>query len=76
MEAGGLGGDPEVREQVASAAGIFRGDQVDLLQDSEGAQRDVFQVADGRGDQEERSGHNGRLGTYCTIGSFVAHVFL
>ena len=40
-------------EQLESLARILAGDQVDFFEDAKGAQSDVFEVADGRGDQVE-----------------------
>jgi hypothetical protein len=40
-------------EELESLACVLAGDQIDLFEDAEGAQSDVFEVADGRGDQVE-----------------------
>ena len=45
--------DPEMLEQVQRMAGILAGDHVRLLQDIDGAQGDIGQVADGSGDEVE-----------------------
>ena len=42
----------------------------DLAQDAQRPHRDVFEVADRRGDHEQRAGHV-RGGVYCTIGGSV-----
>ena len=49
----GGGGDFEVVEELLGLAGVFAGDAVDLLQDVEGAEGDVAEVADGGGDEVE-----------------------
>jgi len=51
---GGL--DFEVVEQFLGLAGVFAGDAVDALEDVKGAEGDVAQVADGRGDEVEAGG--------------------
>jgi hypothetical protein len=43
-------------EELAGLAGVFAGDAVDGTKDAEGAQGDVFQVADGCGDEVEAGG--------------------
>jgi hypothetical protein len=43
--------DAEVAKELGGLAGVFAGDAVDGAEDAEGAQSDVFQVADGRGDE-------------------------
>ena len=45
----------EMREQLHSLAGVFAGDRVGFLQDSQRAQGDVFEVADGRGHDVQAS---------------------
>jgi len=42
-----------VGEQFLRVAGIFASDDVDLFQDAEGAQGNVFEVADGSADDVE-----------------------
>ena len=49
--AGGAGRDGVVIEQLLRLARVFAGDDVDFLQNAQGAQRDVFEIADGRSDQ-------------------------
>ena len=43
-------------EQLLRLARVLAGDAVDRAQDAQGAQGDVFQVADGRGDEVEAGG--------------------
>ncbi len=43
----------EVVEQLLGLARVFAGDAVCLAQDAQGTQGDVFEVADGRGDEVE-----------------------
>ena len=50
------GCDLEVVEQLLRLAGVFAGDAVDALEHIEGAQGDVAEVADGRGDEVEAGG--------------------
>src|SRR5207244_499703 len=45
--------DVEVREQRARAACVFTRDQVDLAQHAQRARRDVLEIADRSGDDEE-----------------------
>jgi hypothetical protein len=40
-------------EELQSLACVLAGDQIDFFEDAEGAQSDVFQVADGGGDEVE-----------------------
>jgi len=49
------GGDAEaeVREQLGGLAGVLAGDAVDRGEHAQGAEGDVFEVADGRGDEVE-----------------------
>jgi len=47
--------NPEVAQELARVAGIFRGDEVRLFQHPEGPEGDVLQVADGGGDDVERA---------------------
>ena len=44
-------------EQPSRAAGVFRSNQIDGSKHPQRPQRDVLQVADGRGDHEQRAGH-------------------
>ena len=50
-------GDLEVGQEGAGVPGVFRRHQVGFAEEAQGAQGDVFQVADGRGDDVEGSGH-------------------
>ena len=45
------------REQVRGAARILSGDERDLAQHPQRPESDVFEVADWRGDHEQRAGH-------------------
>ena len=54
--ADGRGFDFEVIEEFLGLAGVFAGDAVGLAQDAEGAEGDVFEIADGSGDQVETGG--------------------
>ena len=47
--------NPEVAQELAGVAGIFRGDEVRLFQHPKGPEGDVLQVADGGGDDVERA---------------------
>ncbi len=49
-------GDGEVVEEFLGLAGIFAGDAVGVLEDFEGAESDVAEIADGRGDEVEAGG--------------------
>src|SRR5690606_40838914 len=49
--------DAVVRKQLAGAAGVFGGNQVDLTKHASSAKGEVFKVADGGGDDEERPWH-------------------
>ena len=51
--------DAVMAEQLQGLARIFAGDQVDFFEHAQRAQRDVFQVADRRGDEIERRASNG-----------------
>ena len=53
VAADGGGCDLEVVEQLLRLAGVFAGDAVGALENIEGAQSDVAEVADGRGDEVE-----------------------
>jgi len=44
-------------EQTRRPASIFRRDEGNFAEDSQGAQRDIFQVADGSGDHIQDAGH-------------------
>ena len=46
--------DAVMAEQLQGLARVLAGDQVDFFEDAQGAQRDVFEIADGRGDEVER----------------------
>src|SRR5262249_59407823 len=52
---------------MRGAPGVFGGDDGDLAEYPQRPQRDVFEVADRRGDHEQRAGHWRETG-YCTIG--------
>ncbi len=52
----GGGCDLEMVEELLGLAGIFAGDAVHLLEDLEGAEGDVAQVADGSGYQVKAGG--------------------
>ena len=54
-------------EEMRCPPRVFRGDQSDLAQHAERPHRDVFEVADRRGDHEQGAGHLSG-GVYCTIG--------
>ena len=56
VTADGGGGDCEVVEQLLRLAGVFAGDAVGVLEDFEGAEGDVAEVADGGGDEVEAGG--------------------
>ena len=59
--------DGVAREQMSRAPRVFGGDHRHLAQHSQRAHGDVLEVADRRGDHEQRAGHvGGRV--YCTIG--------
>ncbi len=49
-------GDPEMREQLAAAAGVLGADRRDIAQGLLRPRRQVAEVADGRGDDKKRSG--------------------
>ena len=57
VQAGGAGGDGVAGEQVSRSARVFGGDQRHFPQDPQRPGRDVFEVADRRGDHEQRAGH-------------------
>ena len=44
-------------KKIRSAAGVLGRDEVDLLEDADRPQREIFKVADGRGDHVEGAGH-------------------
>ncbi len=46
---------PVALEQVLRAARVLAGDEIDLAEDPQGAQGDILEVPDGRGDEVERS---------------------
>ena len=54
MEAGQRGVDVVGAEEGARDARVLGGDQRHLLQDAQGAQGDVFEIADGRGHDVQR----------------------
>jgi len=53
VEAYGRGLDLKVVEELLGLAGVFAGDAVGLTEDAQGAQGDVFKVADGCADEVE-----------------------
>ena len=53
MEADGRCGDGEVVEELLRLARVFAGDAVSVLENFKGAEGDVAEVADGRGDEVE-----------------------
>ena len=57
----GLIDDFKVCQQFAGLPGVFAGDQIGFAQHAQGAQRDVFQIADGRRDKVERSRHRSTM---------------
>ncbi len=57
--ADGGGADVEVIEELLGLARVLARDFVDRTQDAEGAQGDVLEVADGRGDEIEAGGERG-----------------
>ena len=52
--------DAEVREQMLRVPGILRGDQFDFFENPQGAQSNVFEIADGSRDDVENAGHRQR----------------
>jgi hypothetical protein len=44
--------DSIVIQQTAGMAGVFAGNEVDLLERADRAERNVFQITDGSGDQK------------------------
>ncbi len=58
----GAGRDPVMIEKLLGLARVFTGDQVDAFQHAQGAQGDVLEVADGRGNEVERWAGIERLG--------------
>src|SRR6185437_14881877 len=57
-------GDAEVVEKLRGLAGVFAGDAVGGAQNAKRAEGDVFEVADGRGDEVETGGEG-------DVGGFV-----
>ena len=53
--------DLVVGEQLGGAPRVFGGDEIDLAQRAQRPERQVLEVADGRGDDEEGAGHGVRL---------------
>jgi hypothetical protein len=51
-------GDLEMLQETAGRSGVLTGNEIDLLENANSAESDVFQIADGRGDHVERSGHS------------------
>ena len=49
--------DLVVRQQFRGAPGVFGGDEIDLAQRPQRPKREVLEVADRRGDDEEGAGH-------------------
>src|SRR6185295_6563050 len=52
--------DAEMREQAAGVAGVFAGDQIGRLEGGAGARREVVEIADRRGDDQELAAHQSR----------------
>jgi hypothetical protein len=46
-------------QKPGCSPGVFCGDQIGFAKDPQRAERDVFKVADWRGDNEESAGHDG-----------------
>src|SRR5690606_14210928 len=62
------GFDPQMVEQPAGPAGILGGDELRLPKDPDGAHGDVFQVPDGRRDDEQPPRSRPRKhASYCTL---------
>ena len=57
METHEPGRDPEVAEEVPGPARILGGHEGDFPKNAQGAEGDVVEVADRRGDDEQRTGH-------------------
>ena len=57
VQARGRRGDGVAREQMRRAARVFGRDQRDFAQHPQRPHGDVFEVADRRGDHEQRAGH-------------------
>ena len=54
--------DPVPRQQMSRAPRIFRGDERNLSKNAKRPNRNVFEIADWRGDDVQRAGHRvGRL---------------
>ena len=49
-------------EQLAGMTCVLGGDHIALAKHAQGAERDIFKIPDGRGDEIKRSGHQGRQG--------------
>ena len=64
--------DVEMPEQVAGPPRVFGRHQLDRFERLEGAKRDVFEIADGRGDYVEHSPqrHPAILSYHCLMPSF------
>jgi hypothetical protein len=60
-------------EELESLACVLAGDQVDFFEHAKSAQGDVFEIADGRGDEIQRWAANGcvAFGVGATRGVFV-----
>ena len=56
METGQRRMNIKVCQKLARMTGVFRGNQVDFLQDAQGAQRNVFQISNRGADQIETAG--------------------
>jgi hypothetical protein len=54
--AGRTRSDSVMIEQLLRLTGVLAGDEINLLQHSNGAQGDVFEIADGCGDEVEARG--------------------
>ncbi len=48
-------------EQFAGMARVFAGDQVDFAEDAEGAESNILQVADRRGNDIKSAGHRSTM---------------
>ena len=73
--ADGGGGDAEVVEELLGLAGVLAGDAVDAAQDAKSAQGDVFEVADGSGDEVETGG-SGSEGSFSRSVSWSEGIIL
>ena len=58
VKTGRAGRDAVTRKQLGGAPRVFGGDDRNFAQHPQGPAGDVFEVADGRGDHEQRAGHD------------------